>query len=59
MPVHQLPSGQWKWGTHGKAYPTKAEAETQAKAAYAHGYKGEDLATAGAPSGASPKKKQN
>lgn len=44
MPVHQLPNGKWRWGEHGKAYPTKAEAEKQAAAAYAHGY--------GEPSGA-------
>lgn len=39
MPVHQLPNGKWKWGNHGTEYATKADAEKQAKAAYANGYR--------------------
>lgn len=30
----------WKWGSKGKCYPTKEQAQKQAKAAYASGYKG-------------------
>lgn len=39
MPVHKVKGG-WKWGGHGKVYPTKAQAEKQGRAAYANGYKG-------------------
>ena len=39
MPVHKVKGG-WKWGNHGKVYPTKAQAEKQARAAYAAGYRG-------------------
>ena len=38
MPVKKV-SGGYKWGSRGKVYATKAEAEKQAKAAYASGYK--------------------
>ena len=38
MPVHKTPRG-YKWGKTGKTYPTKAQAEKQARAIYAHGYK--------------------
>tara|TARA_R110000765_G_scaffold356262_2_gene446433 strand:+ start:432 stop:569 length:138 start_codon:yes stop_codon:yes gene_type:complete len=42
MPVQrcQLKNGKkgWKWGSKGKCYPTKAQANKQAKAAYASGY---------------------
>ena len=38
MPVKKV-SGGYKWGSHGKVYPTKAQAEKQTKAAYASGYK--------------------
>lgn len=31
MPVEQVPGG-WRWGKHGKVYPTKAEAEEQGRA---------------------------
>jgi len=37
MPVHKV-SGGYKWGTTGKVYPTKAQAEKQGKAIYASGY---------------------
>ena len=44
MPVHKAkdPRGGkgWQWGSHGKVYPTKAQAERQGRAAYAAGYKG-------------------
>ena len=39
MPVHKVKGG-YQWGTQGKVYPTRAQAEKQAKAAYASGYKG-------------------
>jgi hypothetical protein len=38
MPVHKVKGG-YKWGKSGKVYKTKAEAEKQAKAIYASGYK--------------------
>ena len=38
MPVHKV-NGGYKWGSSGKVYKTKAEAERQARAAYASGYK--------------------
>jgi len=31
MPVHKVKNG-WRWGTKGKIYPTKAEAERQGRA---------------------------
>lgn len=39
MPVHKV-SGGYKWGSTGKVYPTKAQAEAQGRAIYASGYKG-------------------
>lgn len=39
MPVHKLKGGGYRWGNSGKVYPTKKEAEKQAAAAYASGYK--------------------
>lgn len=39
MPVHKV-AGGYKWGSKGKVYPTKAQAERQGRAAYANGYKG-------------------
>ena len=38
MPVHKVKGG-YKWGKTGKIYPSKAQAEKQAKAIYASGYK--------------------
>lgn len=38
MPVQKVQGG-WKWGQHGKVYPTKAQAEAQRTAAYANGYR--------------------
>jgi len=38
MPVHRVKGG-WKWGKSGKTYPTKAQADRQAKAIYASGYR--------------------
>lgn len=38
MPVHKV-KGSYQFGTHGKVYPTKAQAEKQARAIYASGYK--------------------
>ena len=39
MPVHRV-SGGYQWGSHGKVYKTKAQAERQGRAIYASGYKG-------------------
>lgn len=39
MPIIKTPGGKYKWGKSGKAYPTKAQAQRQARAAYASGYK--------------------
>jgi hypothetical protein len=39
MPVRKV-NGGYQWGTHGKVYPTRAQAERQGRAAYANGYKG-------------------
>jgi hypothetical protein len=43
MPIHRAtgPRGGkgWQWGESGKVYPTRKQAEAQAKAAYASGYK--------------------
>jgi hypothetical protein len=39
MPVHKTSSGGYQFGTSGKVYKTKAEAEKQAKAIYASGYR--------------------
>ena len=38
MPVHKVKGG-YQWGTQGKVYPTRAQAEKQDRAAYASGYK--------------------
>jgi len=50
MPIHRakLPNGQmgYKWGEHGHVYPTREGAEGQSRAAYSHGYTGDDLMTA-------------
>jgi len=40
MPLRKTKSG-WMWGSKGP-FPTKAKALSVARAAYAHGYKGED-----------------
>lgn len=37
MPVRKVPGG-YQWGTQGKVYPTKRQAEAQGRAAYASGY---------------------
>jgi len=39
MPVRKVKDG-YQWGTSGKIYPTKAQAERQQRAAHASGYKG-------------------
>jgi len=42
MPVHRISkNGEtfYQWGTSGKMYKTKAEAEAQGRAIYAAGYK--------------------
>ncbi len=38
MPIRRVPVG-YQWGTTGKVYPTKAQAEQQARAIYASGYR--------------------
>jgi hypothetical protein len=43
MPIQEckLKSGKkgWKWGSKGKCYSTRKQAENQSKAAYASGYR--------------------
>ena len=38
MPVRRVKGG-YRWGSSGKTYKTKAEAERQGRAIYASGYK--------------------
>ena len=38
MPIKKVKGG-YKWGISGKVYPTRAQAEKQARAAYSSGYK--------------------
>lgn len=38
MPIRRVPGG-YQWGQTGKVYPTKAQAEAQARAIYASGYR--------------------
>ena len=38
MPTHKVKDG-YKWGKHGKIYPTKAQADKQGQAIYASGWK--------------------
>lgn len=38
MPIRKTAKG-YKWGSRGKVYSAKAQAQKQAKAAYASGYK--------------------
>lgn len=38
MPVMKVPGG-YRFGQSGKVYPTKAQAEAQARAIYASGYR--------------------
>lgn len=38
MPVRKVKGG-YKWGRSGKTYPTKAQADKQARAIYASGYR--------------------
>lgn len=42
MPIHKITRGgktYYKYGTHGKEYRTRAEAEKQAAAIHASGYR--------------------
>lgn len=39
MPRHKVKGG-YRWGSKGKVYPTKAQADRQGRAVYASGYKG-------------------
>ena len=38
MLIMKVPGG-WRWGQSGKVYPTRAQAEAQARAIYASGYR--------------------
>ena len=38
MPVHKVKGG-YKWGKTGKTYPTRKQAEKQARAIYASGWR--------------------
>jgi hypothetical protein len=38
VPIRKVKGG-YQWGSKGKVYPTREEAEKQAQAAYASGYK--------------------
>ena len=38
MPTHKVKGG-YRWGKHGKVYPTKAQADKQGQAIYASGWK--------------------
>ncbi len=38
MPIRKVKGG-YQWGKGGKVYPTREQAEKQAAAAYASGYK--------------------
>ena len=38
MPIKKVYGG-YQWGNKGKVYPTRKQAEEQAEAAYANGYK--------------------
>lgn len=51
MPVHAVPGkpGCYQWGGHGKVYcgpDAKKKAAAQGRAAYANGYRAEDVAAA-------------
>ncbi len=39
MPARKVKGG-YQWGSSGKIYTTKSQAERQGRAAYASGYKG-------------------
>ena len=41
MPVHKVKGG-YKWGSKGKVYPTKKQAQAQGRAIYASGWKGKN-----------------
>lgn len=38
MPVRKV-NGGYQWGTRGKVYPTREQAEAQGRSAYANGYR--------------------
>lgn len=44
MPVHKV-AGGYRFGKTGKIYPTKAQAEAQARAIYASGYREKEKPT--------------
>jgi len=46
MPVHSTPGGGEEWGQHGKIYhgpDAKEKAQAQGRAAYANGYRGDEV----------------
>lgn len=45
MPIHTIIKNgrrMYQWGRSGKVYPTRQQAEEQARAAYASGYREKD-----------------
>jgi len=44
MPIQKVPGG-YRWGQSGKIYPTRAQAERQARAIYASGYREKSTST--------------
>lgn len=40
MPIRKV-AGGYRWGRHGKVYPTRSGALRQARAAFANGYRGD------------------
>lgn len=42
MPIEKVDGG-WRWGKHGKVYPTREQAERQAAAAHANGFVGDSI----------------
>lgn len=47
MPVKKVKGG-YKWGTTGKVYPARKQAEAHGRAIYASGYNSTDVKTYGA-----------
>ena len=43
MPVHEVSPGRYRWGTKGKVYSSRAAAARQGRAAYANGYREDQL----------------
>lgn len=43
MPIKQTSKGRWKWGNGHGTFASKEGAKAQEAAAYANGYRGDDL----------------